>query len=547
MLNRRFLAFSTRDAHYKKLSVFLLSLFLLTFLVPTSQQPAFAAQTDFQELFADSNFLSTWQRTDLPVIEQKTSRSWYWGPQPMGGGLYEEYVDSKPNGRRLVQYFDKSRMEINDSTRPEAVTNGLIVVEMITGKLQKGDYTFDEKGSADNIPVAGDPNNTWPTYGGLKRVYNVSMGMQPGSSVLAKLNPEGTVTQNAYVKDDLTRIATVQNNMGIPRAFWEFLNRSGPVYANGAYRTDIISNWLFSTGYPIAEAYWTKVKVAGQEKDVMFQAFERRILTYTPSNPDGFKVEMGNVGQHYVNWRYQGKLPEYSSPVLAIFGGQQPEWYEVTADGLNVRTGPGTTFPNPIATESLPYLQLLAKGNRIQALKSVKGQKLVGDNDVWFQFYENPDLFVYSGYVKKLVLPDMPAPTKTYPGPWVAVSLDKQMLAVYDGQKLIYKTLIASGVTRPNDPDRDYRTPKGSFKIDGSYRPKSQTMEGGASDKANPDYYKLEQVRNVSYFYQDYSIHGTYWHARFGTVPQSHGCVNSTVYDAGLIYQLKAGTVVEIY
>jgi lipoprotein-anchoring transpeptidase ErfK/SrfK len=121
------------------------------------------------------------------------------------------------------------------------------------------------------------------------------------------------------------------------------------------------------------------------------------------------------------------------------------------------------------------------------------------------------------------------------------------MLAVYDGQKLIYKTLIASGVTRPNDPDRDYRTPKGSFKIDGSYRPKSQTMEGGASDKANPDYYKLEQVRNVSYFYQDYSIHGTYWHARFGTVPQSHGCVNSTVYDAGLIYQLKAGTVVEIY
>ena len=34
--------------------------------------------------------------------------------------------------------------------------------------------------------------------------------------------------------------------------------------------------------------------------------FERRVLTYTPSNPAPFKVEMGNVGQHYLAWRYGG-------------------------------------------------------------------------------------------------------------------------------------------------------------------------------------------------------------------------------------------------
>lgn len=44
--------------------------------------------------------------------------------------------------------------------------------------------------------------------------------------------------------------------------------------------------------------------VNGQEQDVLVQLYERRVLTYTPSNPDGWQVEMGNVGQHYRHWRY---------------------------------------------------------------------------------------------------------------------------------------------------------------------------------------------------------------------------------------------------
>jgi hypothetical protein len=37
---------------------------------------------------------------------------------------------------------------------------------------------------------------------------------------------------------------------------------------------------------------------------VLVQAFERRIMTYTPSNGAGFQVEMGNVGKQYYSWRY---------------------------------------------------------------------------------------------------------------------------------------------------------------------------------------------------------------------------------------------------
>ena len=50
--------------------------------------------------------------------------------------------------------------------------------------------------------------------------------------------------------------------------------------------------------------YEARVKVGGVERDVLMQAFQRRVVTYTPSNSAGFQVEMGNVGRHYTAWRY---------------------------------------------------------------------------------------------------------------------------------------------------------------------------------------------------------------------------------------------------
>ena len=63
-------------------------------------------------------------------------------------------------------------------------------------------------------------------------------------------------------------------------------------------------DWLFAMGYPISEPYWVRCRVAGEEHDILVQLFERRVLTYTPANPPGWQVEMGNVGLHYYRWRY---------------------------------------------------------------------------------------------------------------------------------------------------------------------------------------------------------------------------------------------------
>src|SRR5690242_1741603 len=79
-------------------------------------------------------FMRTWSRTDKPVADTVVSRTWMWGPEAFTGAMQEDYVEA-PGTKRTVQYFDKSRMEINhDPNIPTDsiwyVTNGLLVNEM---------------------------------------------------------------------------------------------------------------------------------------------------------------------------------------------------------------------------------------------------------------------------------------------------------------------------------------------------------------------------------------------------------------------------------
>jgi hypothetical protein len=81
------------------------------------------------------------------------------------------------------------------------------------------------------------------------------------------------------------------------------MTSTGVVYEDGEVVTDLLfQDPFYATGYPVTEAYWTRALVGGTETDVLVQAFERRVLTYTPSNPEGWQVESGNVGRHYYEW-----------------------------------------------------------------------------------------------------------------------------------------------------------------------------------------------------------------------------------------------------
>jgi hypothetical protein len=97
------------------------------------------------------------------------------------------------------------------------------------------------------------------------------------------------------------------------------MNRTGTVYESGRFVAgQPVFDWLYVLGYPTTDAFWTNVAVGGVERDVMFQAFERRLLTYTPSNSPPFQVEMGNVGRHYYQWRYEQPFAGNTQAIITV-------------------------------------------------------------------------------------------------------------------------------------------------------------------------------------------------------------------------------------
>ncbi len=277
-------------------------------------QPApapIAAPAAFDGRYADPGFLQVWQRTDKAVADGRLTqpRTWLWGPQPSTASHREPYADS-PSGTRLVQYFDKSRMELNNPANGR-VTNGLLVVEMLTGKLQIGDAAFADSSPAEQA-VAGDPtevNPNGPTYASFRSVaFPVNPAKAPnrsGQQVTAVLRRDGTVSDDPQLTRYGVSVAAYDDTLGhnVPRVFTDFFAQRGVIY-EGGFKQGQVVDAIFAVGLPVSEPYWAKVKVGGVEQDVLMQAFQRRVLTYTPSNPAGFQVEMGNVGQHYLRWRY---------------------------------------------------------------------------------------------------------------------------------------------------------------------------------------------------------------------------------------------------
>jgi hypothetical protein len=323
----------------------LMGLVLSLFFVVAPTPQASAAQS-----FADPYFQQLWNRTDKLVNDGRTSRSFLWGPSPNSAGVMEDYLDA-PGGKRLVQYFDKSRMEITnpngDKSSAYYVTNGLIAKELMTGQLQLGDNKFEQREAA-NLGVAGDPDDTnGPTYKALERVDKPATSNDTGILVAGFIDRDGNTyfDRGDYGSKWKASYAyyepSTKHNIAGP--FWSYLNQTGPVLnTNGQQATGkIFDPVFFATGLPITEAYWAQVKVAGQVKDVLIQAFERRVLTFTPTNDPAYQVEMGNVGQHYYNWRYAN-----SQPITNPSPSSSP-----TPTATSAPTSTPTPRPSPTATQ----------------------------------------------------------------------------------------------------------------------------------------------------------------------------------------------------
>lgn len=252
----------------------------------------------------DPHFDKVWREADEKIARGSIQKPWTWGPEARSKILKEPYEDS-PGGERRVVYFDKSRMEItNPDGNPDSewyVTNGLLPLEMITGKIQTGNNKFENREPA-RVNIVGDlddPNGV--TYASLRRQENSpeSSILSPkeklanGTRINSSLDREGNVSESSVESDVSVSAYDDTTKHNIAKPFWDYMN-------NGDY-----DNPYYTTGRPLTEPYWVEAKIGGTPKKILMQVFERRCLTFDPTNQKEWQVEAGNVGLQYYKWRYE--------------------------------------------------------------------------------------------------------------------------------------------------------------------------------------------------------------------------------------------------
>lgn len=106
---------------------------------------------------------------------------------------------------------------------------------------------------------------------------------------------------------------------------------------------------------------------------------------------------------------------------------------------------------------------------------------------------------------------------------WFDIDLDSQVLVAYEGELPVYATLISSG-TRKNP------TETGIFRIWIKFAETNMSGRMGESDA-----YSVAKVPWTQFYENDFALHTSYWHDRFGQ-QRSHGCINLSPRDSRFLY-----------
>lgn len=120
----------------------------------------------------------------------------------------------------------------------------------------------------------------------------------------------------------------------------------------------------------------------------------------------------------------------------------------------------------------------------------------------------------------------------------IRVNLNDQGMAAYEDSKLVYTTMISSGLgykeVNPKDPYAT-ATPRGSFNVTSKHPSKHM---GGVVATGAPGSYTLPGVPWTIFFIYETGVafHGTYWHNNFGN-QMSHGCINMRNSDAKWLFR----------
>jgi hypothetical protein len=201
---------------------------------------------------------------------------------------------------------------------------------------------------------------------------------------------------------------------------------------------------------------------------------------------------------------------------------------EISAfQGLEFHANPRHSFGwafEQIPVRNTPGYNAAAIGREIYPFQTmgIFSTQIVDDAE-WYLI--GPDQWVEGRKVAR-VIPNLVPPPGMAGSRWIDVDLAEQTLAIYEEDRLVFATVIASGL-------EPFWTRPGLFQI--FKKVEAETMRN--NDPA--DFYYLENVPWTMYFDGARALHGAYWRTRFG-YPQSHGCVNLSVGDAHWLFNWAA-------
>jgi len=162
---------------------------------------------------------------------------------------------------------------------------------------------------------------------------------------------------------------------------------------------------------------------------------------------------------------------------------------------------------------------------------TIYASQLNGDQ-MWYMI--GPDQWIEQSYTARVDVD--PPPEGVAPGEkWIEINTFEQTLAAYEGERMVFATLVSSGRSST-------WTPNGLTRIWGKLPSTPMVNRDVTSD--SPAWYYLEDVEWTQYFNGAYALHAAYWHNSF-SFTRSHGCVNLSILDAKWLFDWTSPYVPE--
>lgn len=248
-----------------------------------------------------------------------------------------------------------------------------------------------------------------------------------------------------------------------------------------------------------------------------------------------------DAGLVYVSWSECQVISDtavYLTPSGYIRGGSECKQFALpTFHGLAFSRTPSRTFGWVLGTTNVrtaPGSSAPVTGQRYRFEVVQVFDRAEAEGVLWVMI--GPDAWVAAKDVAA-VTPDPVPPEGVDTDRWISINLFEQTLAVYEQGKLVFATMVSTGL-------RGWWTQPGTFQV---YARLERDDMSGAFEADRSDYYLLQNVPWVLYYDKARAMHGAYWHNGYGYA-RSHGCVNLSPTDAHWLFNwAQEGTYVHVF